>query len=220
MTESESAPVCQTCGTPANSNAHYFGEGQSPRAHEFVPERAGDTVIVSGKREEPIRIVHKDGEFLREKPRAGDDEARPKVMWIECADCDKGAQVITGAEMRRFEYEHARQTGHGSFNVGPYSPAPSGDKPVTSPDLDAACEAIYQLFRGGRTGAHVKAIDDLVAAARAAERAAAAERERGLREALELIAGAESLTAKGCARVAREALEKFHAAVSGEGEGQ
>ena len=36
---SPDAPVelCLTCGTPSNSNAHYFGEGQSPRAHEFVP---------------------------------------------------------------------------------------------------------------------------------------------------------------------------------------
>ena len=188
MTESESAPVCQTCGLeewlPADDEGFRFASHlRQDLGHLFVPERAGD------------------------------DEARTSPA--EWAAMTARIRDLAGRL--------------------PAQPALSGDEPVTSPDLDAAVEAALERmliaqaewaihgddYPDDRLGfALERARDEYVAAVRASERVAAAERERGLREALELIAGAESLTAKGCARVAREALEKFHAAVSGEGEGK
>lgn len=159
MTESESAPVCQTCGLPMQYGGGHHpppGSAYEPPCvncadHQLVPERAGDDDI---------------SHFV------GDD----------CPGGHESDSTVDGLPLLRAE-DVLDADGLAMLDA---SLAGAGDEPVTSPDLDAAWIAYHEAFDRMEPAETCRSIVEV--AIRASERAAAAERERVIREAADALA--------------------------------
>lgn len=235
MTESESAPVCQTCGKSMQYDGGHHpppGSAYEPPCadcadHPFVPERAGDDEARDHDFADCEGVAEfGDGDCPQHPTKTADEWlATPRWAGVKVLDADgwDRARFADSWAERITEDEFNRRLMQSTCQMPPEylrPPAPSGDEPVTSPDLDAARDFAERVgWRGDEVRAFIAGAVYREAIS-APERAAAAERERGLRAALQRYGRHES---PACARVVQERCPcglDYALAVSSEGEGQ